>query len=91
MFDEYLGRTYFRCRVEAHPGRRKTSPGNVLLRGCKGASSLTIPKMSASRASPSSKDRVAVSASCGGRPFALKMTELPCGLTQAVPVGLSGL
>ena len=34
---------------------RNTSPGNVSLRGCKGASSLSTSKMPASRASPSSR------------------------------------
>jgi integrase len=35
--------------------RKNTSPGKVLLRGCRGVSSLTSTKMSASRASPSSR------------------------------------
>jgi hypothetical protein len=34
------------------PRRRKTSPGKVLLRGCKSASSLTIPKMPGAAGQP---------------------------------------
>src|SRR5262249_42332052 len=44
------------------PKRRNTSPAKVPLRGCKGASSLTIPKMSASRDSPPIRIRRAVTA-----------------------------
>ena len=49
--------------------RMNTSPGKVLSRGCRGASSLTSSKMSASRASPSSRTRRAVTVSPGGRPL----------------------
>jgi ParB family transcriptional regulator, chromosome partitioning protein len=45
--------------------RRNTSPGKVPFRGCSGASSLSSSKMSASRASPSSRARRAVTASPG--------------------------
>ena len=45
--------------------RRNTSPGKVLSRGCSGASSLTSPEMSASRASPASRIWRAVTASSG--------------------------
>jgi hypothetical protein len=45
--------------------RRNTSPGKVLSRGCKGARSLISCEMSASRASPSSSTRRAVTVSSG--------------------------
>jgi hypothetical protein len=44
---------------------RNTSPGKVLSRGCRSASSLTSSKTSASRASPSSRTRRAVMVSSG--------------------------
>ena len=49
--------------------RRNISPGKVLFRGCRGASSLTSPEMSASRASPSSRTRRAVTVSSGAGRF----------------------
>ena len=55
-------------RTGARP--RKTPPGNVLLRGCKGASSRTRPKMPASPASPAGRIRRALTPSpgCGPHP-----------------------
>ena len=49
--------------------RMNTSPGKVLSRGCRGASSLTSSKMSASPASPSSRTRRAVTVSPGAGRF----------------------
>ena len=49
--------------------RMNTSPGKVWSRGCRGASSLTSLKMSASRASPSSRTRRAVTVSSGAGRF----------------------
>ena len=48
---------------------RNTSPGKVLSRGWRGASSLTSSKMSASRASPSSRTRRATAVSSGAGRF----------------------
>ena len=49
--------------------RMNTSPGKVLSRGCRGASSLTSSKMSASPASPPGRTRRAVTVSPGAGRF----------------------
>jgi hypothetical protein len=67
---------------------RNTSPGKVLSRGCRGASSLTSSKMSASRASPSSRARRAVTASSGAGRFLTGRHTPTVGQNHRSPGGL---
>ena len=80
------------CTSSACPrrGAGTPRPGKVLYRGCSGASSLTSSKMSASRASPSSRTRRAVMLSSGVGRFLTGRHITTVGQNHRSPGGLSG-
>jgi hypothetical protein len=76
-----------------NPARRRRGGGTPrrgrYCRGCIGASSLASSEMSASRASPSSRTRRAVTASSGDRPFPGRHITT-VGQKHRSPGGLAG-